>query len=59
MDEKEYIFMHDLAACHNSYCTRRFLDINPIENVWNILQKVIGNEMPCMKEDTWKRVCET
>ena len=30
--------------------------INPIENVWNIMQKEIGYRMPCNKEILWKRV---
>ena len=41
--------MHDLAACHNSKCTITFLDINPIENVWNILQIEIDNQIPRKK----------
>ena len=52
--QKGCIFMHDLAPCHNTKSTRTFLeckripvldwpgnwpDINPIANVWNIMQK--------------------
>ena len=55
---KGYIFVHGLAPCHNTKITRTFLeckglpilewpgdlsDINPIENVSNIMQKKIGN----------------
>ena len=67
--QKEYICMNDLASCHNSKKTRTFLeckgkpvqewprrspDMNPIENVSNIMKKVIGNQMPCIKEEMWK-----
>ena len=38
--------------------TRNFPDMNPIENVWNIMKKEIGNQMPCTIEEMWKRVCE-
>ena len=65
--------MHDLVLCHNSKNTRTFLeckqvpvlewsgnltDIYPVENVWNIMKIEVGNQMPCIKEDMWKRVCE-
>ena len=30
--------------------------MNPIENVWNIMKKEIGNQMPCRKEEMWKPV---
>ena len=33
-------------------------DINPIENVWNIIKKVIGNQFPCKREEMWDRVCD-
>ena len=64
--QKGYIFMHDLAPDHNSKSTRIFLDckgipilewpgnlpdMNPIENVWNIMKKEIGNQMSCKKEE--------
>ena len=67
-------FIHDLAPCHNSKITRTFKeckgipilewpenlrDMNPIQNVWNIMKKEIGNKMPCKKEEMWKPVCET
>ena len=32
--------------------------MNPIENVWNITKKEIGNQMLCKKKNMWKRVCE-
>ena len=32
--------------------------MNGIENVWNIMKKEIGNQMPCTIEEMWKRVCE-
>ena len=38
--------------------TRNLPDMNPIENVWNIMKKEIGNQMPCTIEEMWKRVCE-
>ena len=64
--------MHDRELCHNSKSTRTFLeckgipilecpgnspDMNPIENIWNIMKKEIGNQMLCQKENTWKRLC--
>ena len=27
-------------------------------NVWNIMNKEIGNQMLCKKEESWKQVCE-
>ena len=32
--------------------------MNPIENVWNIMKKEIGNHIPCKFEEIWMRVCE-
>ena len=32
--------------------------MNPIENIWNIMKKEIGNQMPCKIQDMRKRVCE-
>ena len=47
--QKGYIFVHGLAPCHRTKSTRKFLecqewpenlqDINPIENVSDIMQK--------------------
>ena len=66
--------MHDLALCNESKSRRTFLeckgiyvlelpgnsqDMNPIENVWNIKKKVIGNQIPCKREVMWKRVCDS
>ena len=34
-------------------------DINPIENVWNIIKKVIGDQITCKREEMWDRVCDT
>ena len=34
-------------------------DMNPIENVWNIIKTVIGNQIPCKREVMWKRVCDS
>ena len=63
--------MHDLATCHNSKRTRKFLDCNEIpvlswlvnspemksvENVCIIMKKDIGNQLLCLKEEMWKRV---
>ena len=57
--------MHDLAPCNSSNSTRIFLeykgipvlewpgylpDMNPIEDVWNIMRKEIGNPKPCKKK---------
>ena len=57
--------MHDLAPCHNSKRTRICLECNEIpvliwpgnspemnfkENVWNIIKKDNGNQLPCLKE---------
>ena len=34
-------------------------EINSIENVWNIMnKKEIGNQLLCLKEEIWERVCE-
>ena len=33
--------------------------MNPIENVWNIMKKEIGSQMPCKIEEMWKRICKT
>ena len=70
--QRDYIFVHGLAPCHNTKSTRTFLgckglpilewpgnfpDINPIKNVLNIMQKGIGNQRPCKKGDMWMRVC--
>ena len=65
----ENVCMHDLVPCHNYIKTRTFLeckgipvlewprnspDMDPIENVSNIMKKEIGNQMPCIKEEMWK-----
>ena len=62
------ISIHDLVPCHNSKSTWKFLeckgipilewpenrpDINPIQNVWNITKKEIGNLKLCKK----KKIC--
>ena len=62
--------MHDLVTCHNSKSTKICLECNEIpllklpmnspeinftENVWNIMKKDIGNQLPCLKEEMWKR----
>ena len=71
--QKGYIFMHDLAPCHNFKGTRTFLacndlpvlkwrgnspEINSIENFWNIMKEGICNQLPCLNEEIWKRVWE-
>ena len=38
--------------------TRKLPDMNPIENVWNIMKKEIGNQMPCKIVKMWNKVCE-
>ena len=65
--------MHGLAPIHNSKRTRtspecneipilkwpgNLPEMNSIENIWNIMTKDIGNHMPSLKEEMWKRVCE-
>ena len=57
--------MYDLVTRHNSKRTRICLECNEIpilklpmnspeinftENVWNIMKKDIGNQLPCLKE---------
>ena len=32
--------------------------MNSIENVSKIMKKDIGNQLLCLKEEMWKRVCE-
>ena len=64
--------MHDLGQCHNSESSRTFLEckgisvlelpgnspgMSTIENVWNIIEKVIGNQIPCKREEMWDQVC--
>ena len=46
---KEYLFWNGLG---NS------LDMNLIGNVWNIIKKVIGNQIPCKREEMWDHVCD-
>ena len=68
-----YICMNYLVPRHNSKSSRTFLeckgisvlewpgnlpDMNPIENVWNTIKKVIGNQLPCKREVMWDRVCD-
>ena len=58
--------MHDPAPCHNSKRARTCLEcneipilkwsgnspeMNSIEEVWNIMKKDIGNQLPCLKRD--------
>ena len=72
--QKGYICRHDLALCHNYKSTRTFLEckgisapewpgnspaMNPTENVWNIMKKVIGSQMPCKREEILNRVCDS
>ena len=33
-------------------------EMNYTENVWNIMKKDNGNQLPCLKEGMWKWVCE-
>ena len=52
-----------LLECKGIQCTlsgmaRELANMNPIENVWNIMKKEIGNKIVCKKEDMWKRVYE-
>ena len=36
-----------------------YREMNSIENVWNKKsKKEIGNQMPCLKEEIWKQICE-
>ena len=65
--------MHDIVTCHNSKKLRQFLEINGvpklkwpgnlpkmnfIDNVWIIRKKDVGNQLLCLKEEIWKRVCK-
>ena len=71
--QKGNIVMHVLAPYHNTKSKRTFIeckeipvldwlenlpDIKTIASIWNIMQKEIGNQMPCKKEDMWKQECE-
>ena len=71
--QKEYICMNDLMPCLNSKNTRIFQNVKeylfwngqgirhtciPYRTFWNIIKKEIGNQMMCIKEEMWKRVCE-
>ena len=71
--KKGYVFMYDLVPSHKAKSTRTYLeckgipvlkwpgnmpDMNPIENVWIIIKKEIGNQMKCKKEEMRKQVCE-
>ena len=68
---KEYIFMHDLAPCHNSNSTRNILqgknipvlewpgnspNMSPTENAWNFKKKEIDHQMPLKKADMWQQI---
>ena len=33
--------------------------MNSIENVWDVMKKEIGSQMPCLNEEMWKRVFDT
>ena len=63
--QKGYIFIRDPLTCHKFKSTRTFLeckeipilecsgnlpDINTIRNLWNIMKKEIGDQMPCKKK---------
>ena len=65
--------MHDIVTIHNSKKHRTFLEynkvpdlklpgnspkMNSIENVLIIMKKEVGNQLLCLKEKMWKRVCE-
>ena len=39
-------------------CPGKLPEMNSIENAWNIMKSDIGSQLPCLKEETWKRVCE-
>ena len=58
--------MHELVPCHKPRETRTFFEckdipvlkwpgylpeIISIENLWNITNKEIGNQLPCLKEE--------
>ena len=65
--------MHEIVTIQNSKRLRTFLEynntpdlkwpgnlpkMNSIENVWIIRKKEVGNQLLCLKEEMWKRVCE-
>ena len=33
-------------------------DLNPIESIWRVIEREIGDIMPSMVSDMWKRVCD-
>ena len=66
--------MHDIVTCHKSKRLRQFLEYNGvpnlkwpgnlpkmnfIDNVLIIRKKEVGNQLLCLKEERWKRVCKT
>ena len=66
--------MHDIVTCHNSKRLRTFLEhkgvpnlkwpgnspkMNFIANVWIVRMKEVGKQVLCLKEEMWKRVCES
>ena len=43
---------------YHSGITREFAGHEFHRNVWNIMKKEIGSQMPCKIQKMWKRVCE-
>ena len=69
----DYIFMHDNAPCHRAIVVNEWLeehevevsswpaqspDLNPIENLWDYMERQLEKTPSTTKEGLWKRLQE-